>query len=328
PDTYVRGLTFKNSNVTGVKIRKKDRSVSTLTSHIVIDASGVSTMLRKHFDAQQSGFEHNINPHDMCYAYREIVEFDQELEYSDVLEIRFDQKIAPEGYFWVFPRSKTSANVGLGVASTGTYDSPKTYFEKYISQQEIFQNYKVLKAGAARLPLRRPLDNLVESGFILVGDAGCQVRPTDGGGIGGSIWAGAYASLAIEKAIEANDCSKSKLWSYNLDIMGHMGIENAQLQAVKTFITSLTNREILEMMNKNVIEKNDFIKLASGSLPIPNLEKLKRVWRGKKILNVLIGLRAALSTIKKIRLHYENYPKTPDGFPKWKKTTLSFFEKK
>ncbi|MFX0064313.1 MAG: geranylgeranyl reductase family protein [Candidatus Hermodarchaeota archaeon] len=328
PETYVRDLIFKDETVIGVKIRKKDRSIQSLSSHIVIDASGVSTVLRRQFDPQKSGFEQTINPHDICYAYREIVEFDQELEFPHALEIRFDQKLASEGYFWIFPRSATSANVGLGVAATGHYDSPKTLFKKCIRQQELFNDYRVLKAGAARLPLRRPLDNLVENGFMLVGDAGCQVRPSDGGGIGGSMWAGAYASLAVEKAFNTGNYSKATLWSYNLDIMGWMGIENAQLQIIKAFITSLNNREILEMMNKGVIEKEDFIKLAEGSLPMSNLEKMKRVWRGKKIIKVLLGLNAMQSTIEEVKKHYRNYPKTPDEFPTWKEKNLSFFNKR
>ncbi|MFX1536696.1 MAG: NAD(P)/FAD-dependent oxidoreductase, partial [Promethearchaeota archaeon] len=63
PETYVRDLIFKDEAVVGVKIRKKDRSIQSLSSHIVIDASGVSTVLRRQFDPQKSGFEQTINPH-------------------------------------------------------------------------------------------------------------------------------------------------------------------------------------------------------------------------------------------------------------------------
>ncbi|MFX0064312.1 MAG: NAD(P)/FAD-dependent oxidoreductase [Candidatus Hermodarchaeota archaeon] len=328
PDTYVRDLVFKDGRVVGVKTRIKDRSVRSLSSHIVIDASGVSTVLRRQFDPQKSGFEQTINPHDICYAYREIVEFDQELEFPHALEIRFDQKLASEGYFWIFPRSATSANVGLGVAATGHYDSPKTLFKKCIRQQELFNDYRVLKAGAARLPLRRPLDNLVENGFMLVGDAGCQVRPSDGGGIGGSMWAGAHASLAIEKALQAGDYSKSMLWSYNCDVMGELGLENAKLEVVKNFMISLTNKQILELMNKRVIEEDDIINVFQGSFSMSNFEKLIRIWRGKKIIGILNRIRVTQLKLEKVEKHYKNYPKTPEEFPKWKRKSMELFRNK
>ncbi|MFX1532696.1 MAG: NAD(P)/FAD-dependent oxidoreductase, partial [Promethearchaeota archaeon] len=173
----------------------------------------------------------------------------------------------------------------------------------------------------------RPLDNLVENGFMLVGDAGCQVRPSDGGGIGGSMWAGACASLSVEKALQAGDYSKLMLWSYNTDIMSELGLENAKLEVVKNFMISLTNKQIIELMNKRVIEEDDIINVFQGSFSMSNLEKLKRVWRGKKIIGIFNKIRITQLKLEKVENHYKNYPKTPKEFPEWKRKSTELFKK-
>lgn len=84
------------------------------------------------------------------------------------------------GYYWIFPKSKNEANVGLGVFKStklSLWDKLDRVLEK-----EGLSSYKITKKMGGLCPTVK-LDRLVYDNVLLVGDAAGLVSPLHGGGI-------------------------------------------------------------------------------------------------------------------------------------------------
>ncbi|MFX0061651.1 MAG: geranylgeranyl reductase family protein [Candidatus Hermodarchaeota archaeon] len=330
PESHALDIIMKAEQPQGVIIRKQGKAKEELSCKVIVDCSGVSTALRRRvidYSKEDLGFEKVIDDRDMVYGYREIRNLAVPLDHPHMMLIYFDQTVSPGGYFWVFPRGTHSANVGLGVDCTYKEHSPRDLFNKRIKDDPLFKDSEVIHKGAARIPLRRPLDSLVANGYLLVGDAGCQVKATDGGGIGASLWGGAMAANAVEKCVESDSFTRKDLWIYNVDFMRNLGRSHGKMEILKHFITRLTNKQINTILCNKVIEGNDLLDLQGGEIPWGKTETLRRLWRGKGVISLLAKLPDIKKRIEIADKLYEEYPETPEMFPAWKKEILSVFNR-
>lgn len=71
---------------------------------------------------------------------------------------------------------------------------------------------KVRAGGAADIPCRRPYDLLVAPGLALIGDAGCQVFPAHGSGMGAGLVAARMLADAVQG--QADPGALEALWGY------------------------------------------------------------------------------------------------------------------
>ncbi|MFX0208509.1 MAG: geranylgeranyl reductase family protein, partial [Candidatus Hodarchaeota archaeon] len=212
--TYVKSPIIDQDQVTGIKYRGEDKNIHEMSAKIMVDASGVGAVLRRKLNPEKTYMDRELAPRDVCNCYREVRDVENEIESPEFIRIMFDQELCPGGYLWEFPRGATSMNAGLGIMKINKLN-PHVQFNKYLEREKMFYyNSKLIHAGAWRVPLRRPQDNLVWNGFLLVGDSGTQVKPTDGGGIGISVNAAAMAAKVITKALENDNVSMTGLWDY------------------------------------------------------------------------------------------------------------------
>lgn len=138
-----------------------------------------------------------------------------------VNEVYFDKSVIP-GYFWLFPISATSANVGFGMHSryiTQHKIDLKSRFYDYIQQSPILQE----KLGNATmegdllgfgLPFFSKRFTISGDGYLLTGDAGSLVDPSNGEGIMLAIISGHLAAKTAKTAFEKQDFSAAQLASY------------------------------------------------------------------------------------------------------------------
>jgi 2,3-di-O-geranylgeranylglyceryl phosphate reductase (EC 1.3.99.-) len=113
-------LIYDGQQVVGVQgIDNKTKQPFKKTSRLVIDATGVTSILRNGLQ-NSTKVEKKINIEDLEITGRYIMDF--EPGQKDLTEfdpdyciIHLDQDIAPGGYGWVFPKSETKVNIGLGV---------------------------------------------------------------------------------------------------------------------------------------------------------------------------------------------------------------------
>ena len=317
--TYVKEPIVHHDQVTGIKYRGKDKNIQEMSAKVVVDASGIGAVLRRKLDPEKTYMDIELAPKDVCNCYREVRDVENEIDHPEFIRISFDQELCPGGYLWEFPRGPTSMNAGLGVMRINQLNA-HAQFNQYLKREEKFyKNSKLLHAGAWRVPLRRPQDNLVWNGFVLVGDSGTQVKPTDGGGIGISVSAAATAGKVITRAIEEDDVSVKGLWDYSVEFMNTIAVVNAPLAIMKDFIIPLPSSLINTVFHKRIVEAGDLLYgNATGEISGGFFKTLQRAYRGKRMLGTLLKFRSVLNKMDKARDLFLSYPITPEGFLAWR----------
>ena len=311
-DHFVTGVLTKNLK-TGEEV--------TLSSQVVVEASGLSAALRTKLPPE-IGIDTTIHKEDVIVCYREIRKVKQQIPDSNFCEIYLNLQFAPGGYSWVFPESETKINVGLGVVASGGSPNPKKQLYNYILPKQLFKDSSIVTGGGGQVPTRRPLDCMTGNDIAIIGDAACQVNPIHGGGIGPSMMGGATAGKTIIEAMGNDDVSRSGLWPYNASYMQSYGAKQAGLDVFRMFLQGLSNDDLNYGMKYRLITENDLLKASMGEDIHLNLtEKTIRVLRGVRKFNFLNKLRETTSLIKRMREHYQNYPTAPQDFSEWKKKT-------
>jgi geranylgeranyl reductase family protein len=309
--------------VTGAKVQDSAGKTVELKSKVVVDASGFMAVVR-HKLPEEMNIDRDIENEDVEACYREIRQLKQENENTKYCEIYLDGKVTPGGYTWIFPKGGAKVNVGLGVVMRGKFPNPKKQFYDYVLLRQQFEGSLLLNAGAWWDPTRRPLDNMVGNGVMLVGDAASLVNPIHGGGIGPSMLSGAQGGKTIADALEKGEPSQEALWSYNLAYMSSYGKKQASLDVFRMFLIASSDADLNYGMNCKLVTEDDVLKAAMGEDFHLNItETAKRVFKGRKRLGFLNKLRLTVKMMREVRAHYEAYPTKPEDFEVWRQQTVN-----
>jgi len=124
-------------------------------------------------------------------------------------------KVAPEGYLWVFPKGERTANVGVGISGkkSGPGHRAKDYLGHFIAEK--FPDGKTIECVVGGVSVCRPLEKTVADGLMIVGDAARVVDPMTGGGIYNAMFTGKLAVEVGVKALSAGDLSRESLMPYD-----------------------------------------------------------------------------------------------------------------
>jgi len=337
----LRNLLYENGTVIGVEgTNLISNEPFKKTAKIVIDASGVTSMLRNGLSIN-SKIEKKIDRDDLESTGRHIMKFEQGIENKtdfdpDYCIIHLDQDIAPGGYGWVFPKGKDKVNIGLGVQQKelqkrnqrlGMNDDVTKLINDYVKMNKAMKNPRlsddssdsVNVTGNWQVSVRRQNDCLVTNGYMLVGDAAWMPKPLDAGGIGPAIVAATIIGKNAVEAIESGDVSERGLWKYNIDFINDYGYKTAGLEIFRRLLQTLTNDQINYGM-KHFLSKLDVEAISKGDHPdFSTVGKLSMMIRGALNKKLAEGLRFTAQQNKLLTEHYYNFPKTPDGYDGWHK---------
>lgn len=192
---YVNGLIIENDKVCGVKYEFRGEQHE-VRSKVVIGADGVESRV-----GRWAGIKTYIDFRDMECATQITasgIPIDQSTCY-----FYFGKDYAPEGYFWIFPKGDTSANIGLGVSGmTGRKRSALSFLNDFMEKN--YPNASVLTQIAGGVPCVTTLEKISAPGIILVGDAARQVNPLSGGGIASGMIGGKIGGTIVGEAVKMN----------------------------------------------------------------------------------------------------------------------------
>jgi digeranylgeranylglycerophospholipid reductase len=123
--------------------------------------------------------------------------------------------VAPEGYLWIFPKGKRSANVGIGISGrkSGEGHRAKDYLDKFV--KKTFPNGKTIEYIPGGVSVCRPLECTVADGLMITGDAARVVDPLTGGGIYNAMYTGKLAAQVAAECIGKGDVSRKALMKYD-----------------------------------------------------------------------------------------------------------------
>jgi len=338
----LRNLLYENGMVIGVEGTNLLNNESfKKTAKIVIDATGVTSMLRNGLSIN-SKIERKIDRDDLESTGRHIMKFEHGKEDKtdfdpDYCIIHLDQDIAPGGYGWVFPKGQSKVNIGLGIQQKelqkrnqrlGKNDDVTKLINDYVKMNQALKNPRlsddpsdsVNVSGNWQVSVRRQNDCLVANGYMLVGDSAWMPKPLDAGGIGPAIVAATIIGKNAVEAIESGDVSERELWQYNIDFINDYGYKTAGLEIFRRLLQTLTNEQINYGM-KHFLSKLDVEAISKGEHPdFGTVGKIGMMVRGALNKKLADGLRFTAQQNKVLTEHYGNFPRTPDGYEAWHRT--------
>ena len=160
------------------------------------------------------------------------------------------------GYYWVFPKARDCANVGVGWFGKRSRGLQIHQELKRIIEKEQLDHYQILRQTGGPIPLLRRKE-LVLGNTLLVGDAAGLASPLHGGGIDIACISGILAARAIGAASSEQ-----------------------YMQSVQKILGSRQNLEqkIFEYLEKTEITSiNEFMKIGFGQPDkISTLKKIKQ----------------------------------------------------
>jgi digeranylgeranylglycerophospholipid reductase len=155
----------------------------------------------------------------------------------------FGREVSPGGYLWIFPKSDTVANVGLGISGDfARYKSAQRYLQEFIDRR--FPNASALYTVVGGVTCAPTLKEIVGDGVMLVGDAAHQINPISGGGIVTAMLAGQIAGRVAAEAIADGDVSRQRLEPYTKQWYEAEGKNHERLYKIKQAVYKFTDDEL------------------------------------------------------------------------------------
>ncbi len=313
----MKPIVSSNSVVGVVVKRMSDGTKHEIYSKVTVDATGATGTIRTRVPETWL-IREPLRPDQASYAYREIVELDEEVEGHDRIRIYLNVSIAPGGYWWYFPKWRSCVNVGLGIWGKLVRErglSPVEHYVKYVRPRLCVKN--VVNAGGGIVPTRRPLASMVDNGILAVGDAALAVNPVHGGGLGPGLLSSSLACRTILRAFEVGSFSRETLWTYNLDYMREYGIKQAKLDVFRIMLQTLSNDEIEAGLRAGVLSEKDVADISGSGRAMSLWTKIKILIKLLRMPSLAEKLLLTARYMRKVERLYRAYPERPDRIQYW-----------
>lgn len=255
---YVNGLLFDNEKVSGVKFEHNGEQKE-IKAKVVIAADGVESRV-----GRWAGLKTHIDFRDMESAVQVTaanIPVDQ-----NTLYFYFGKDVAPNGYFWIFPKGNNKANIGLGVSGLiGKKKSAQSFLDDFMNKR--YPNAPVLTKIAGGVPCSVTLDKISAPGIMLVGDAARQVNPLSGGGIASGMIGGSIAGRIAAESVKQN--KPGHILSYDKAWHDRLGKRHETFDRIKEGIYNFSDEKfnnIARSVLKIPIEKRTLGKVFTTAL--------------------------------------------------------------
>ncbi len=231
---YVFGLLRENGRTTGVRVKQVGR-VRDVRAKIVIGADGVESRIGRF-----AGLHTALKLKDLESCVQ-VTAGNLRLD-ANYAQLYLGSEVAPGGYAWVFPKSETTANIGIGILGKfARQRSALRYLEAFLARR--FPGAAILTTVAGGVPVAATLSRIVADGLMLVGDAAHQVNPLTGGGIVPAMRAGAIAGQVAAEAFQHGDVSASFLSRYADRWQKELGAHHQRMDRIKEGVLRLRDED-------------------------------------------------------------------------------------
>ena len=237
----VQSLLIENDFVKGVKVRRGKGSEEISLAKIVVDAEGISSRLLR-----QAGLSaHN---HDkFVYAVEAEVENVKEVELNAV-DVFLGKTFAPGFYAWLIPKRDGTAKIGLATRSGNPRDFLQRLMSKHPAASEKLGKAKITRQAFHSISLGGPIPKSFSNGFLAVGDAASQVKPTTGGGVIFGLTCAQIAAQVALESLQKNDASSNLLETYQRRFGKVLDFDFKVMLRIRRFLDSLSDEKIDEVL--------------------------------------------------------------------------------
>jgi geranylgeranyl reductase family protein len=216
--------------------------------------------------------------------------------FSHTLSFYLGDYYAPHGYGWIFPFGKDSFKVGVGVYRAADYGIKKSdysdlmeIFKKFLDKFSQFKNIQIEELHGGTLYITGGIKKYSRNGFLVIGDAACQINPLLGEGIRHALYSGKMAANVINKALSKNDFSEEALSEYDQKWKKYIGLKwQLVLKIAERVYGGLTPKQWEGMMRYFAqLSPKESIEVLFN-YKAPKIFRFKRLPKSIKVLKTLL----------------------------------------
>lgn len=167
---------------------------------------------------------------------------------TDEVEVFLGESYAPGFYAWLIPRNDESAKVGLASRGGNPWEFLQTLIRKHPVVSGQLRNARILKKAYHPITLGGPVPKLFENGFLVIGDAASQVKPTTGGGVILGMNCARIASKVAVEAFEKNDFSGQFLRRHQIRCDEFYGFDMKLMRGIRRTLNKLPDRRFDDLL--------------------------------------------------------------------------------
>ena len=232
----VKSLLFDSGSVKGVSL-KEGGNEERLEANVVIDAEGCSSKLLK-----KTGL-HGLKGSMMVKGIQAEVDDVEDVD-EDMVEVYLGRNVAPGFFAWIIPKKDGSAKVGLATGSGDSRKYLRRFMEKHPVASQKLKKSRVTGLSLHPIPLAGPVAKTYSDGFLVVGDAASQVKPTTGGGVIFGLTCSRVAGEVAYEAVKKQDFSEAFLSRYQSRWKRLVGFDLAAMLRMRRMLDSLPDSRI------------------------------------------------------------------------------------
>jgi geranylgeranyl reductase family protein len=240
-NTRVQSLLIDDGFVKGVNLAEGDGAEEKAYAKLVVDAEGISSRLLK-----QAGLS-ALNLGGLVYAVETEVENVQDVE-PDAVEVYVGKTFAPGFYAWLIPRLDGTAKVGLAAKNRNPRECLQRLMRKHPVASKQLAKAKITQTAFHSISLGGPIPKTYSNGFLAVGDAASQVKPTTGGGVVFGLTCAEIAAEVATEAIQRNDVSSDFLRFYQQRCVDALSFDSSVMLRTRRFLDSLSDEKLDEAL--------------------------------------------------------------------------------
>lgn len=229
-------------------------------------------------------------------------------------ELFFSSSCFP-GYYWFFPTSATTANVGIGMMLEHFPKEDrnlKTLLLEKIENDSSFKakigNGKIVdKIVGFPLSIYNPRSSIVKDRVMLIGDAAGLVNSINGEGMQYAMQSGRWAAESVIKCLLSDNFNKKALKIYETIVRKEIGLDMSIANIVMQFIRNRNLNplwlKLLEIMIAQAKTDERYADIAGGILAgmIPTSIALKFYFIRKSLLRgVIMSFRGTFGIFDRI----------------------------
>ncbi|OLS31372.1 MAG: Digeranylgeranylglycerophospholipid reductase [Candidatus Heimdallarchaeota archaeon AB_125] len=298
-------------------------------ARIVIDCSGKERILARNIEILDLNLE--LKKKDKVKAYRELHEvIEGDINWENIpveknlLYYRYGYE---KGYSRLNFEDDNHLDIGAGVGKGYSDRSPKAIVNDFVNSKKNVDN-KILRGGGGDIILRRPT-TMVWYGFLAVGEAACQVVPTNGCGVGPAMIGAKIAAEVVADSLRRKEVSIDSLWKYQVRFMEERGRDHAALDMLRRQVLTFNEEEYSFLIEKGILSKQDFKNVIHAKYYKIGLWKMfLSAFKGIRRIKLMLKMSKVASRTNRIYKHYKKMPKEYESrkYLSWLLGHMSLFE--
>ncbi|MCS7076900.1 MAG: geranylgeranyl reductase family protein [Bacteroidia bacterium] len=194
---------------------------------VILGADGANSIIASRFG------KYGLDPKHHSAGVRAYFTNVQGIHPQNYIELHYLKTLLP-GYFWVFPLTENTTNIGIGMRSDHISKYRVNLRQKVLdsiqNEPQLRERFRYAQLQGSitgwNLPLGSKLRKLSGHRYLLLGDAGALIDPFTGEGIGNAMYSGYLAALTLQHCLDHKlDFSDEVLLGYDIAIAQRLKAE-------------------------------------------------------------------------------------------------------